>query len=250
MALTKSSTKSRSDQVIEYVQCPTCAIAGRDNSRDNLAIYSDGHGFCFAGHGFFPKIYLKSILSSPLSEAKRSKSITKGIIIPMDIQENNLRETSLPDYPDLDYREWRGVTPETMRFFDVKSNDELIIYPWGPNARLVRSKLEKRFWWEGQARESQGLFGMDKFVSGHGFVISITEGALDAMSLYQALGGKYPCVSVKSAATALQDCTKEFEFLNGFDKVKLCLDWDAPGQEAAAQVAKLFDNNKVYWVRP
>lgn len=176
----------------------------------------------------------------------------------MDILENNLSISSspfpspspLPEYPDLAYREWRNVTADTMKFFDVLSNDDLIIYPWGPDARLVRSKAEKKFWWEGQAKDSQGLFGMDKFVSGHGFVISITEGALDAMSLYQALGSKYPCVSVKSAASALADCTREFDWLNGFEKIKLCLDWDVPGQEAAAQVARLFDSNKVYWVKP
>jgi twinkle protein len=70
------------------------------------------------------------------------------------------------------------------------------------------------------------------------------------MSLYQALGSKYACVAVKSAASALQDCTKEFEWLNAFDKIKLCLDNDKPGQEAAAQIAKLFDPIKVYWVKP
>jgi twinkle protein len=243
-----------SNQVIDYIQCPQCRDAGRDNSKNNLAIYADGHGYCYAGHGFYPKVYLKELLkdTSFLSSSvrKRSNGTTKGITnTPMDIQENN-QEKSLPEYPDLDYREWRNVTAETMRFFDVKSNDELIIFPWGPEARLCRSKAEKRFWWEGKARESQGLFGMERFPSGDRFVITIFEGALDAMMGWQLLGGKYPCVAVKSASTALQDCTREFEWLNGYEKIKLALDWDKPGQDAAQQVARLFDVNKVYWMRP
>lgn len=115
---------------------------------------------------------------------------------------------------------------------------------------MIRRKDRKEFFWEGKARDSQGLFGMEHFPSGSGFVISIFEGALDAMMGWQLLGGKYPCVSVKSASTALADCTREFDYLNGFDKIKLCLDWDKPGDEASAKIAKLFDVNKVYRMQP
>jgi hypothetical protein len=276
--------RTLSNPIIAYIQCPRCRNEGRDNSRDNLAVNADGAGYCFAGHGFVHPKILRNILRnqrredilgyifprSSTSEAsgngtknittRINKRITKALDkitqgLTQDMNQDTSTSTPLlspqfTEYPSLDYREWRGVKAETMKFFDVKSNDELIIYPWGPSARLLRRKASKDFWWEGQARESQGLFGMDKFVSGHGFVVTITEGALDAMSLWQALGGKYPVVSVKSAASALADCSKEFGWLNEFDKIKLALDWDKPGQDAAAQIARLFDINKVYWVRP
>lgn len=34
--------------VIKTEQCPKCAELGKDNSQDNLAVYSDGHKFCYS----------------------------------------------------------------------------------------------------------------------------------------------------------------------------------------------------------
>jgi hypothetical protein len=37
-----------SSQVIKREQCPRCASQGKDNSHNNLAVYSDGGKFCFS----------------------------------------------------------------------------------------------------------------------------------------------------------------------------------------------------------
>ena len=37
-------------ELIERARCPRCALHGNDTSGDNLAIYSDGHGWCYACH--------------------------------------------------------------------------------------------------------------------------------------------------------------------------------------------------------
>lgn len=43
---------SNESHVIRKEQCPKCRELGNDRSGDNLAVYSDGHTFCFAcGHG-------------------------------------------------------------------------------------------------------------------------------------------------------------------------------------------------------
>ena len=302
-----------SSQVIGRIQCPKCRDSGRDNSGDNLIVYSDGHGYCAAGHGFYKRNILENILRdhpksnnilriinsmvqdssyiSSLSPSSRTplppplmvppsplggslrvddeeEPTTPAPIGPKSSQEaflGHFRGSAGVDHPErqeiavaplktlptrnLTFRGWRGVTAATMEFYGVRSDSEVIVYPWGPKANLVRAKDRKEFWWEGEAKDSQGLFGMDRFVSGHNFAVTITEGALDAMSLYQALGGKYAVVSVKSAPSAARDCAKEFEWLNSFEKIKLAFDNDKPGQEAAQQVAKLFDINKVYWVK-
>ena len=34
--------------VINREQCPVCASRGQDSSRDNLAIYDDGHKYCYS----------------------------------------------------------------------------------------------------------------------------------------------------------------------------------------------------------
>ena len=33
---------------LNYEQCPECRTNHRDNAGDNLARYSDGHGYCFS----------------------------------------------------------------------------------------------------------------------------------------------------------------------------------------------------------
>ena len=37
---------------LNYEQCPECKSNHRDNTGDNLARYSDGHGYCFSCHYF------------------------------------------------------------------------------------------------------------------------------------------------------------------------------------------------------
>jgi twinkle protein len=92
-----------------------------------------------------------------------------------------------------------------------------------------------------------GLFGRNKFGPGSNRSITITEGELDALSLYQVL--KSPVVSVRSSGSARMDATIDRSYLNSFERIYLAFDGDEPGRSAAAEVAKLFDYNKVYDVR-
>lgn len=36
------------DALVEQIQCPECAKLGKDNSKDNLAVYQDGHKHCYS----------------------------------------------------------------------------------------------------------------------------------------------------------------------------------------------------------
>lgn len=46
--------------VIEHTQCPECAKLGKDNKRDNRAMYSDGHSYCYScGATVFPNSVTK-----------------------------------------------------------------------------------------------------------------------------------------------------------------------------------------------
>lgn len=59
------------------------------------------------------------------------------------------------------------------------------------------------------------------------------------------LGSKYPAVSVQSSVVAKRDCTQDYEYLNSFQRIYLCLDNDEPGRKATQEVAALFDPLKV-----
>lgn len=147
---------------------------------------------------------------------------------------------------------WRGVTVETMKFYGVQTRvdsdgkplDITFLYP---NGRALHRRLDaKEFRFSGDRVESGDLFGQDKFAPGSAKALTITEGALDAMSAYQMAGSKYPVVAVTSASSAKTECSKEYDYINSFDKIYLAFDSDQPGQEAASAVARLFDFNKVY----
>jgi len=149
---------------------------------------------------------------------------------------------------------WRGISQKTFTKYgvlfkiDAETKEPIEVgfkYPGG--ATKVRSLKEKKFWSTG-AMAKEHLFGKDKFPAGCAKAITITEGELDALSVYEMLGD-YPVVSVRSASSARQDCTAELEYLNSFEKIYLCFDNDGPGQKATRQVAELFDFNKVYHVK-
>lgn len=122
-----------------------------------------------------------------------------------------------------------------------------IAFPYGSIA-IVRTLPTKSFVSKGDSSDVR-LFGQDLFNRGSAKSITITEGAYDAMSVYEAFGSKYPCVSVRSASTARADCERAWDYLNSFENIYLLFDSDTPGTNAAAEVARLFDVNKVFQVQ-
>jgi twinkle protein len=187
------------------------------NSSDAYAENADGSGKCFSCDKFF-----KSDKPVFMSEYTRQ------------------------------FVDWRNVTRYTMQKYGAVtrvSNDGepfAIEYPYGKEARKVRSIKAKDFMSEGPIKDVP-LFGMDVFPAASDKTITITEGELDALSAYQILGT--PCVSIKSAGTAGTDCKKAFEYLDSFDKIYLAFDSDEPGKKATATVAAMFNNNKVFIVQ-
>src|SRR3990167_6973071 len=162
------------NNIIELHQpCPSCT------SSDAYCVYEDGHGYCFSCSYFKPK-------DSELNE----EDIT------------------------YEYLPWRGVTKETMEFYKAKTKikdgePNEISFPYGTAAK-IRTLKEKGFYSTGEI-SVQGLFGGDKFSAGSAKAITITEGELDALAVYQVLGSKYPAVSVQSATAAKRDCTLDRE---------------------------------------
>lgn len=53
MSINRRERMTRNEShVLRFERCPACARLGNDRSGDNLAVYSDGHTYCFrCGHG-------------------------------------------------------------------------------------------------------------------------------------------------------------------------------------------------------
>lgn len=152
------------------------------------------------------------------------------------------------------YREWRGISPSTFEFYgastkiDPEGNPIEIAFAW-PNGRTqVRSLEGKKFRTIGEKTKPGSLFGMDKFPAGSARYVTITEGAIDALSGLQMMG-KYPFVSVTSASSARSECSEAFDYLNSFERIYLCFDNDEPGRKATSSVASIFDFNKIYEIK-
>lgn len=210
--------------------CPDCG------SSDALTMNTDGSSKCYSCGVFTPVL-----LSKDYSVVQDSPKDT--IAVTLDKNKNNY---------SIQWMSWRRVGTDEMKKYgavtrcDNNGKPVEIVFPYDRNTSKIRTLAEKRFFWEGKPSEVS-LFGMSAFPPGSARAIVVTEGELDAISAYQMLN--VPAVSVKNAQGALSDCKAAREYLNSFEKIYLCLDNDAPGQEATKKVAALFSPGKVYHMK-
>lgn len=132
---------------------------------------------------------------------------------------------------------------------EFDENNEMIgvRYPgWVKGSYKRRDLRKKDFRWINHP--GPGLIGKDKFSAGSAMAITITEGEEDMLSVYEMLGSKYPVVSLQGVASAIQDCKTDYDYLNAFDKIYLCLDNDVPGKKAVEQISSMFPYSKIYVV--
>ena len=207
-------------------QCPKCAAEGHDNSEDNLAMYNDGHGYCY-----------------------RCKYYERG---------NNVTEQRMPmgDWKPL-YGEYenladRRLQEDTLRKFSYQvinhpEKGQIHIANFYSNATLVAQKFrgeDKKFKWRGEAR-SAGLFGQHLFDGSNSRRLVITEGEIDAMSVYQANGG-WPVVSLNGGTgNAVNNIKDNLEWIAKFPEIILMFDSDDAGREAAVECAQLLPPGRV-----
>lgn len=80
-----------------------------------------------------------------------------------------------------------------------------------------------------------------------GKMLIVTEGEIDAMSVSQAQGLKWPAVSVPQGASGAARAFKNnIEFLEKFERVVIMFDEDTPGREAAQECAEILSPGKAY----
>lgn len=203
-----------SDIAQQHIACPNCP------SSDAYCIYKDGHGYCYSCNYYRHPEHGEEIPSETFT---------------------------------FEYLPWRGVKKETFQLYDCKTKVDVdgrpisIGYKYPNGTFKVRKLNAKDFHWSPKGTNEAGLFGKDKFDSGVHKYVTITEGELDACSLYQVL--RAPVVSVQSASSGWRDVASCIEWLSGFERIYLCFDNDAPGREAVERIAKQFDASKLYVVK-
>lgn len=215
-------------EFVGHEQCPEC------NSKDNLARYSDGHGYCFGCEHWEPPEGEHATLEKndlPVTRDRDSSSLITG------------------EYRALSKR---GITEETCRFFGYQVGEfqgkSVHIAPFFTDGKLVAQKLRdsgKNFKVLGDGKRLP-LFGQDKW-RGSGRRIIITEGELDCLSVSQLQGNKWPVVSLPNGAGGgTRAIAGQLAFLEGYEQVIFAFDMDEPGQKAARECAAMLAPGKAY----
>jgi twinkle protein len=219
------TTNSEAD-FIGHQSCPHC------ESSDALAVYSDGHGYCFSCTTYVKEVDNVENTATVVSYNRPAEMFGT----PMAITDRRISLDTVKKY---------GVTVE-----NAPNSREPIRqhYPYYDNSNhfigtKVRSIADKRFSTSGDMKHNT-LFGQQLFKN-EGRFVTVTEGELDALAAFEMLGSKYPVVSVsKGAAGAVKDFKANLEWLEGFENVVICFDNDSAGREAAEKCAQILSPNK------
>lgn len=205
---------------VKHVPCPSC------NSEDNGSLYEDGSIFC----------HVCQWKGGDRAEAPEKPRVPSGLlqVEHTDLHKRCLYASSCVKY-DYGLAEVNGDKVQVATYYT----------PGGqPVAQKVRT-AGKKFSIRGDINKA-GLYG-EHLWKGGGKILIITEGEIDAVSVAQVQGLKWPVVSVpngaQGAATAI---ARSLEFVESFEKVVLMFDMDEPGKEGALAVAEILAPGKVH----
>ncbi len=196
---------------MKHEPCPSCT------SRDALARYSNGSAFCFSCGHYISEEGREKFKAETPSDLEDLPECFTALYLPK-------RRISAAICKQYDYLQ--GYHKGSFVHAEVYRNAEGNIC-----ARKMRN-ADKSFSWTGDAKAAT-LFGQHLFKPHEKLSVTITEGAIDALSLAEIHQGKWANVSLKGGAQgAKKELQEQFEWLNGFKEIKLCFDNDEPGRKA------------------
>lgn len=218
---TATMTEEQESEFVGKEPCPKCG------SRDNLARYSDGHAYCFS-HGCG---HYEPAAGQAETPKGRQNKVSKDLIPigeAVAILPRNLTEETCKKW-GYTVSEMNGKAVQIANYRD--QSGQIV-------AQKVRFK-GKDFRFLGDAKEA-GLYGQHLWRDG-GRRVVITEGEIDALSVSQVQGNKWPVVSLPTGATgAKKAIQKALQWLLMFEEIVLMFDDDEPGQDATKECVALF----------
>ena len=225
MALSQRNGMETKSKYVRKEPCPECG------SKDNLAIYDDGHGYCFGcGYTMQPQ------------KDKPRKSFVKSVKKPL------LKFVTPKALPK------RGLSHETCELFNygISEHNGQPVQVATYQDKLGRQVAQhirfqnKKFIWLGDVSDLQ-LWGQRLWrqVNTGNMFVTITEGEIDCMSVSQAQNNKYPVVSLPSGSqSANKYIAANLKWLSQFVRIVICFDSDEPGMVAAEKAIKILPPGK------
>jgi len=220
---------------VEHKPCPACRETGGDRSGDNLAVYSDGHGYCNAcGH------YQKDDtgVNNFIEEKMPMQTITPRGVSNASIKERRISSKITSKFGvTVSYDKTGKIDKHYYPYYDSNESNRLLGYK-------ERTVATKDFQIIGTNKGS-GLFGQNANRSG-GKYLTICEGEIDALSISEMFDGKWQVVSLKNgASSASRDIKENLEYIESFDNVVLCFDQDQAGFDAVKSCQDIISVGKL-----
>lgn len=211
-----------------FIRHEACASCG---SKDNLARYDDGHGYCFGcGHYERAETTMEAEASVP---AKGREQVVVG-----------------GEYKDLPARliEQRTCERYDYRVGKVGGQRAQIAVYRDASGTVCASHMrfaDKSFRWAGDSKRAT-LWGQHLFTADNRVRVCITEGEIDCLTVAQLMDLKWPVVSLPNgASSAASAIARSSDWLEGFSEVVLMFDSDEPGRAAAQEAAAILSPGKV-----
>ena len=208
----------------QYLYKTSCSCCG---SSDANAVYTDGHTFCFS-----------------------CGSHTQGDN-PQDIKRRPMNNSELIQ-GEVKALKKRHITVETVARYGYMSGtykgEVCQIAQYRKKGEIVAQHIRlpnKDFKWLGDSKDVE-LYGQHLCKTSNGKRIVITEGEIDCLTVSQAFGNKWECVSIPSGSKSARKSLKQhLEFLESYEDIVLAFDDDEPGREAVNECAVLFSPGKL-----
>lgn len=203
---------------VRHIPCEACG------SRDNNSEFSDGHTFCFGCNA-----YTKG---GGTNAPQQTRRVPLDLIQGGEIQGLRLRKITDETCQHFNYRvaEYKGKKCQVAPYYDVDGNIVAQKIRFADKTFKVLGSLDDALPFGSQAFQKSGR------------QVVVTEGEIDAMSLSQAQGNKWPVVSIACGAggQTRKYIARHRDYFLGFEKVVLMFDNDAPGKEAAEIAASVI----------
>tara|TARA_R110000850_G_scaffold737_1_gene4349 strand:+ start:254 stop:1930 length:1677 start_codon:yes stop_codon:yes gene_type:complete len=240
------------DEEKTYLYKTSCDCGSSDAKQWFAYPNKPNDSYCFSCNTFFPPE--KNALWQSSNSLKQNK-------VNNTMKLDDIKKLPIRGIPN------RKITKEVCELYRVRvsvseSDGETITNIYSPDTvsgNLVgyeqKQVKDKQFLSIGDRKGNLDLWGKSYASKCAGQKLYITEGRLDALSLYEAIVQQTPdkfkhlkpsVVSLtKGCTSAVKDLINNRVFLENYKEVVLCFDMDEPGQGAVKEVLKVFPLCKV-----
>ena len=222
----------QTSKFLRHEGCPECG------SSDALAIYDDGGQHCFAS-GCDYHVFGGDETPMTTQELPKAKPLNMGGVVAAIPQRRLSQETCGRFGVTVEYSSTGEIQKHFYPYYNVETGEIC--------AAKVRDVKTKGFHSTGDM-SGVGFFGQQQCSSNK--YITITEGELDALSVYEMFNKQYDVVSLRSGASnAAKEIKEQLEWLESYEHIVICFDNDKAGDAALEQVKDLFSPNKLKIVK-